>query len=93
MELNLRQPILYLQYWPSVAVGQNGDIAILFYDTRNTPNNSVIEAFIAKSTDGGITFTNELVSSEQSPTNIPNGDVRFGDYIQLLSRCRRNLVC
>ena len=72
-----------LQYWPSVAVGQNGDIAILFYDTRNTPNNSVIEAFIARSTDGGTTFTNELVSSAQSPTNIPNSDVRFGDYIQL----------
>ena len=72
-----------IQYWPSVAVGQNGDIAILFYDTRNTPSNNVIEAFIARSTDGGLTFSNELISSVQSPTNIPNGDVRFGDYIQL----------
>ncbi len=72
-----------LQYWPSIAIGQNGDIAILFYDTRNTPNNNIIEAFLAKSTDGGSTFTNELISSVQSPTNIPNSDVRFGDYIQL----------
>jgi hypothetical protein len=72
-----------LQYWPSIAISELGEIAILYYDTRNTPNNNIIEAYIARSTDGGLTFTNELLSSAPSPTNIPNSDVRFGDYINI----------
>ena len=70
-----------LQYWPSVAISELGEISIIFYDTRNTVNNNFIEAYIARSTDGGVTFTNELMSTEPSPTSTPNGDVRFGDYI------------
>ncbi len=69
------------QYWPWVTVSQSGEIDLIFYDTRNTSNNSIIEAYLARSTDGGENFTNELLSSEQSPTNTPNSDVRFGDYI------------
>jgi len=71
------------QYWPSIAISELGEIVILFYDTRNTTSNNIIEAYIARSTDGGVTFTNELVSTQPSPTNIPNGDVRFGDYINI----------
>jgi hypothetical protein len=71
-----------IQYWPSVAISEHGEITILFYDTRNTPSNNFIEAYIARSIDG-LNFTNELLSSEPSPTNIPNGDVRFGDYIAI----------
>jgi hypothetical protein len=69
------------QYWPWVAVAENGEIDLIFYDTRNTSNNSIIEAYLARSTDGGENFTNELISTQQSPTNTPNSDVRFGDYI------------
>ncbi|HEY3250589.1 MAG TPA: T9SS type A sorting domain-containing protein, partial [Ignavibacteria bacterium] len=72
-----------IQYWPTIAVDEQGNIAILFMDSRNTPNNTIIEAFIARSYDGGVTFTNELVSSEQSPTNTPGSNVRFGDYIDI----------
>jgi hypothetical protein len=72
-----------LQYWPSIAISELGEIVILYYDTRNTSNNNIIEAYIARSTDGGLTFTNELLSSAPSTTNIPNGDVRFGDYINV----------
>ena len=70
-----------LQYWPWISVNDEGKIAIVYYDTRNTPNNTIIEAYLATSTDQGFTFTNELLSTQQSPTNQPNGDVRFGDYI------------
>jgi Secretion system C-terminal sorting domain len=73
---NLRE-----QYWPWVSVSESGEINLIFYDTRNTPNDNIIEAYLARSTDGGETFTNELLSTEQSPTSIPNSDVRFGDYI------------
>ncbi len=69
------------QYWPWVTVAENGEIDLIFYDTRNTPNNSTIEAYLARSTDGGDNFTNELISTQQSPTSAPNSDVRFGDYI------------
>jgi len=71
-----------IQYWPSVAISELGEITILFYDTRNTPSNSFIEAYIARSIDG-LSFTNELLSSEPSPTSVPNNDVRFGDYIAI----------
>lgn len=70
-----------VQYWPWVAVNQNGEVDLIFYDTRNTANNNIIEAYLARSTDGGQNFTNELLSTEPSPTNQPNSDVRFGDYI------------
>jgi hypothetical protein len=70
-----------VQYWPWITVAENGEIDIIFYDTRNTPNNFIIEAYLARSTDGGENFTNELISTAQSPTNTPNSDVRFGDYI------------
>jgi hypothetical protein len=70
-----------IQYWPWISVNNEGKIAIVYYDTRNTPNNTIIEAYLATSTDQGVTFTNELLSTQQSPTNQPNGDVRFGDYI------------
>ena len=69
-----------LQYWPSVSVSELGEISIIFYDTRNTVNNNFIETYLARSTDA-LTFTNELMSTEPSPTSIPNNDVRFGDYI------------
>jgi hypothetical protein len=71
-----------IQYWPSIAISELGEISILFYDTRNTPSNSFIEAYIARSIDG-LNFTNELLSSEPSPTNVPNNAVRFGDYIAI----------
>lgn len=72
-----------IQYWPCIAVNETGNISIIFMDSRNTPNNTIIEAYLARSTDGGLTFTNELVSSEQTPTNIPGSNVRFGDYIDV----------
>jgi hypothetical protein len=70
-----------IQYWPWVAVNDSGNVAVLFMDSRNTSNNTIIEAYIARSTDGGVTFTNELLSSQPSPTAIPGSNVRFGDYI------------
>jgi hypothetical protein len=72
-----------IQYWPVIAVNESGNIAIMFMDSRNTPNNTIIEAFVARSVDGGNTFTNELVSAEPTPTNIPGSNVRFGDYIDV----------
>ncbi len=72
-----------IQYWPTIAVNESGNVAILFMDTRNTPDNTIIEAYIARSYDGGVTFNNELLSTEPSPTLTPGSNVRFGDYIDM----------
>jgi hypothetical protein len=72
-----------IQYWPVVAVNEYGTIAVMFMDTRNTPDNTIIEAWLALSYDGGFTFSNEVISSDQSPTNIPGSNVRFGDYVDI----------
>ncbi len=72
-----------LQCWPWIEVNDSGNIAILFYDSRNTSSNNIIEAYLAHSTDRGATFTNSLLSTQPSPTNQPNTAVRFGDYISL----------
>lgn len=72
-----------LQYWPNIAVNETGNLAILFMDTRNTSSNTIVEAYIARSYDGGTSFTNEVISTEPSPTAIPGSNVRFGDYIDL----------
>lgn len=70
-----------LQYWPWIGVNNDGKIAIVWLDTRNTSNNTIVEAYMARSNDGGVSFTNELLSSQPSPTSIPGSNVRFGDYI------------
>jgi hypothetical protein len=70
-----------LQYWPWIAVDEQGEMAIVYYDTRNTVDNTVFEAYLARSSDGGQSFSNQLLSSAPSPANTPNSDVRFGDYI------------
>jgi hypothetical protein len=72
-----------LQCWSWITVNDSGKIAILFYDSRNTTNNTVVEAWLARSNDGGQTFINEKISSIPSPTGEPNSDVRYGDYINL----------
>lgn len=70
-----------LQCWPWISVNDSGNIAILFYDARNTPVNTAVEAWIARSTDGGTSFINEKISSTPFASGEPNQDVRFGDYI------------
>ncbi len=72
-----------LQCWPSIEVNDSGNIAILFFDSRNTSSNNIVEAFVAHSTDGGLTFTNFQLSSQPTPTNQPNTAIRFGDYITI----------
>lgn len=70
-----------LQCWPWIGVNDSGFVVINFYDSRNTSSNTIVESYIAHSTDGGLSFTNYLVSTQPTPTIQPNSDVRFGDYI------------
>ncbi|MCI0473132.1 MAG: T9SS type A sorting domain-containing protein [Ignavibacteria bacterium] len=72
-----------LQCWPWISVNEQGNIAVLYYDARNGTSNTNIEAWLARSTDGGQTFVNEKLSSVNFTAAWPNTDVRFGDYINI----------
>lgn len=56
-----------------------GHIYIVFYDRRNY-NNTATDVYIAKSTDGGNTFTNFIVSSSSF---TPTSGTFFGDYTNI----------
>jgi len=56
-----------------------GNIYIIFYDRRNH-NDLNTDVYLAISTDGGETFTNEKISAKPF---IPNPDIYMGDYINV----------
>ena len=57
----------------------SGNIYVLFYDRRNFDGDTT-EVFFARSTDGGNTFTNYLLSQNYF---VPRSNVFFGDYINI----------
>ncbi|RPI16522.1 MAG: T9SS C-terminal target domain-containing protein [Ignavibacteriae bacterium] len=71
------------QYWPSITVNGYGNIYITFYDTRNTNSNNTVEAYLARSTNGGNTFQNIPLANFHTEINYQNTDIRFGDYISI----------
>jgi hypothetical protein len=70
-----------MQLWPWIAVDDRGVVTIVYYDNRNSVDCEITDTYAAYSWDGGLTFTNVLLTTAQSPKNQPNGNVRFGDYI------------
>lgn len=57
----------------------NGNIYIVFYDRRNYTDDNT-DVYLARSTDGGLTFQNILIS--ESPF-VPTNTVFFGDYTNI----------
>lgn len=55
------------QFMPALAVSPQGEIGIVFYDRRLDPNNEGVDLFFARSTDGGMTFVNERMTSASFP--------------------------
>ena len=66
------------QFWPVVRCDINGDLYVTYYDQQ-----SGLNSYLARSTDGGIIWTNEILSDMSFFGNSPNSDVRFGDYIEM----------
>jgi len=65
------------QFFTWMTIDQtNGDILIVFYDSRNHEDKGT-DVYLARSTDGGETFDNILIS--ESPF-YPSASVFFGDY-------------
>ncbi|MCF6172033.1 MAG: T9SS type A sorting domain-containing protein [Bacteroidales bacterium] len=57
----------------------NGDVYIVFYDRRNYDDDNT-DVYLARSTNGGETFENILIS--ESPF-LPSSSVFFGDYTNI----------
>lgn len=75
------------QFLPHIALDQTtGNIAVSFYDCRNSPSNNTAEVWATVSTDGGQTFLpNVKVSAGVSSAVVPaisagTNQFDFGDY-------------
>lgn len=58
----------------------NGDIYIVYYDRRNHPSTTLTDVYMARSTDGGSSFSNFRISN--TPFTAQAG-IFHGDYINL----------
>lgn len=68
------------QFFTWMTIDQvSGYVYIVFYDRRNTQD-VYTDVYLARSTDGGNTFTNHKINSETFATNK---GVFFGDYINI----------
>ena len=68
------------QFMPKIALDQTtGNIAVSFYDCRNSPGNNTVEFWATVSTDGGASFLANVKVSAGSSV-IPPGGFDFGDY-------------
>ena len=68
------------QFFTWMTIDQtNGYIYIVFYDRRNYDNN-LTDVYLARSTDGGNTFTNYKISETAF---LPTSSTFFGDYTNI----------
>jgi len=59
------------QFFPSVTSDNSGNIIIMYQDSRNDINNNITETYISYSNDGGLTFSDEKLSTaEFDPLSI-----------------------
>jgi hypothetical protein len=74
------------QFLPKIALDQTtGNIAVSYYDCRNSPGNNMAEVWASVSTDGGLTFSpNVKVSGGMSDGTVAAAQgFDFGDYTGL----------
>lgn len=76
------------QWIPAIRVDEAGGVNIVYYDDRNTSSDSG-EVYVSRSLDGGLTFTDVLVSDHRfKPKPITVGGIAGGyqgDYIGVTS--------
>ncbi|MBN1632618.1 MAG: T9SS type A sorting domain-containing protein [Ignavibacteria bacterium] len=74
------------QFYPCIRIDEGGGVNIIYYDDRNTAIDST-EVFLSRSTDGGVTFTDYVISDHRfAPKSIAGAGAGFmGDKIGLTS--------
>ncbi len=79
-------------FW--MTVDDSGFVDVVFLDRRNDPANILCDAYFAQSRDGGVSFKNFRLTSENfDPRITPNADVRLGEYIGIDARKSRIVPC
>ena len=69
------------QWFPFAAVAPDGRVDVMFYDRRDDPFNRLAHVYLARSHDGGATWTEQRVSSSFSNMNWAfDGGQFIGDY-------------
>lgn len=71
------------QFWPWIAIDPtNGDLAIMYLDSRRDPQNLLVECWVSYSSDGGETWIDKPVSDVATDLRLnPFTDNSFaGDY-------------
>jgi len=77
------------QFQPWMAITESGQVNISFFDRRNDPANYFIDTWLARSEDGGRTFTDRRASSRMwdpavnAPTSVSGKFI--GDYQGLVA--------
>ena len=77
------------QFQPWIAVTPSGQVNVSFFDRRNDPANYFIDTWLARSEDGGRTFTDRRVSQRtwdpavNAPTSVSGKFI--GDYQGLVA--------
>ena len=72
------------QMHPNIAVKPDGTIDIVWYDKRNAVNDDAWDVYIARSTDGGLTFSANLRVTDttfNTPTRADAAEPWLGEYL------------
>jgi Neuraminidase (sialidase) len=77
-----KDPANFDNWFPWIAVAKNGTVGIVYYDRRVSGNNTLTDAWLALSTDGGTTWKENRVSEKSSNfrTAFFGGTSFIGDY-------------
>jgi hypothetical protein len=76
------------QWFPAVDVDRSGNLWVVYYDRRRDERNFMIDTFVARSTNGGATWTNTRATQNAFPPITGWQDsvvnpVYMGDYISV----------
>ncbi len=71
------------QFFPTVAVGADGTVHLLWLDRRDDPNNKLYRPYYAASEDGGKTFKQGPLTRTSSNPDVGFQGTLIGDYISL----------
>lgn len=67
------------RYHPWLAVGQDGTVHVIYYDTRNDPSRLSVDVYYSASSDGAVTWSAPQRLTSISSVNIADG-FEWGDY-------------
>ncbi len=82
------------QFFPWMTIDNQGNIFVVFYDSRNDPNNWLVDTYLAASTDGGQTFLpNIRVTANSFDVTVGFSGQFFGDYIGITTNNQSVFPC